>query len=195
MYIDLTDEEKKRYERRYVSRVDWGQAHFCLGMLLKKGWHSQEMERRGTAYYQQAAYTTAFAVAYARPFNHGNDWDKLRPEDYVANEAQAACHRRIIDLRNQIFAHSDRRHFSVRPWRSGEFQTDIVRLPALRVTRDDAQLLEEMLTRYLERAENELRAIVPAVLVSGWTPADLPFDELEVGESFFVPIGEAKSAV
>lgn len=99
-----------------------------------------------------------------------------------------------MDLRNQIFAHSDRRHFSVRPWQSGKFQTDIVRLPAFRVTRDDAQLLEQMLIRYVKRVENELRAIVPAVLGNGWTPADLPFDQLEVGESFFVPTAEAMSA-
>jgi hypothetical protein len=39
-----------------------------LGVIIKKGWHHQPWERRASIYLQQSVYTTAFVVAYVRPF-------------------------------------------------------------------------------------------------------------------------------
>jgi hypothetical protein len=40
-------------------------------------------------------------------------------------------HKTMADLRNKVYAHSDREKYSVRPWRSGKFSTDIVGTPVL----------------------------------------------------------------
>lgn len=186
MLIDLTDEQKRAYERLYVSKIDLEHAQFCLSMLSKKRWHSKQFERRGTVYHQQAAYTTAFVISYARPFTKGFGWDALPKNIYSGNEHYVLCHQRVMALRHTVFAHSDRKHFSVRPWVSRLFQTDIVRLPDFRISLEDSVLLRDMLPTLQEELMKRLREIVPESPTSKWAEEDLPFDELEVGESFFV---------
>jgi len=68
MEVQLNDHDAKLYGKLFVSRNDIGFAQYCASVLLKKGWHSQWWERRGTVYQQQAVYTSALVTAYGRAF-------------------------------------------------------------------------------------------------------------------------------
>jgi hypothetical protein len=54
------------------------------------------------------ALETAIAVSYARPFAAGNRAGSLGTGWEPANPRQAAFHDALIDLRNQVYAHTDR---------------------------------------------------------------------------------------
>ena len=54
-------------------------------------------------------------------------------------------HERMLKLRDTVYAHSDSRNYSVKPWRSGKFSTDIVGVPELRISAKEAALLNQMI--------------------------------------------------
>ena len=125
------------YGRLYVSNSDIAFAAYCAGVLLQKGWHGQPWERRGTIYQQQSAFTSALITAYGRPFTTSKGWPEI-PRKLIPYDAeQMTLHRRLLDLRNKVYAHSDSESFSVRPWRSADFETTIIGAPPLRISKED----------------------------------------------------------
>lgn len=68
MEVHLNDRDARLYSKLFVSRMDIEFARYCASVLLKKGWHFQPWERRGTVYQQQAVFTTALVTAYGRAF-------------------------------------------------------------------------------------------------------------------------------
>lgn len=162
MELRLSEDDAKLYSKLYVSSSDISFARYCASVLLKKGWHAQPWERRGTIYQQQAAFTSALVTAYARPFTTSKGWPKL-PSDMESSfdDREKALHEQLMELRHTVYAHSDSKSYSIRPWRSADFSTDIVGAPVLRITADDAKLFMSMSAKLLaligERMES-LRA-------------------------------------
>jgi hypothetical protein len=99
-----------------VAEEDLRQARFFAAHILKKGWHHEEWEKRWTVYMQQAAYTTALATAYSRPFTESRGWPKFPARLLAAfSPKQRDLHKRILKLRNLIYAHSDVGIRAIRP--------------------------------------------------------------------------------
>jgi hypothetical protein len=116
-------------------------------VLLKKGWHHQPWERRGTIYQQQLVFTSALVIAYARPFTRANGWPRFPAELMAFNEKEKVLHEKMLELRHSVFAHSDSKHYKVTPWRAQEFSTDILSAPWPRITKEDAVLLQRMIAK------------------------------------------------
>jgi hypothetical protein len=151
MEISLGKSEAEFYSKLYVSSLDFEFAAFCLGMLLKKGWHHKPWERRGTIYEQQSAFTLACVVAYSRPFTRSKGWPRF-PVTLVDFDVQESeLHEQILELRHSVYAHSDSKNYTVKPWRAGGFSTDIIGAPWQRITREEALLLQRMI-RKLQKA-------------------------------------------
>lgn len=129
MEIKLKDRDARLYSRLYVSGLDFDFAAYCLGVLLKKGWHCQPWERRGTIYQQQSAFTSALVIAYARPFTKSKGWPHFPSELKAFDLEESAMHKHIMELRHTIYAHSDSKHYAVIPWRTEAFSTDILTAP------------------------------------------------------------------
>lgn len=111
--VQINEDDQKLYGRLLVSHDDIAFAQYCAGVLLKKGWHNQPWERRGTAYEQQAAYTTALVTAYGRPFTRSKGWPAL-PESLITyNHQEKKLHHQIMKLRHTVYAHSDSTSYSV----------------------------------------------------------------------------------
>lgn len=147
--VRLTDDHQKLYGRLLASHDDITFARYCAGVLLKKGWHNQPWERRGTVYEQQSAYTTALVTSYGRPFTRSKGWPPL-PSDFITyDDTEIALHAQIMNLRHTVYAHSDSASFSIRPWRMGTFKTTIVGRPVLRITASDTTLFLAMSNRLL----------------------------------------------
>jgi hypothetical protein len=57
--IQLPDDDAKLYSRLYVSSLDLDLAKYSVNIILKKGWHYQPWEKRGTIYLQQSVFMSA----------------------------------------------------------------------------------------------------------------------------------------
>jgi hypothetical protein len=149
MEIQLSPDDAKLYSKLYVSSSDIAFAQYCATVILKKGWHSQPWQRRGTIYQQQAVFTTALVTAYVRPFTHSKGWPNL-PSDLLTYDAQErALHKKLINLRHTVYAHSDSKNYSIRPWHTEDFSTDIVGAPVMRITSEEATLFQVMTRKLL----------------------------------------------
>ena len=167
MEIHLQDDAAKKYGWLYVSSRDLELAQYYVGVILKKGWHYQPWEKRGTIYLQQSAFMSALVIAYARPFTKSR-WGKKFSLDYVLdvvkefNSAENKFHERMMDLRDTVYAHSDSKCYSVTPWRNEEFSTDIVSAPALRINAEKAALLQQMIKKLQLAIDRMMSQIAPS---------------------------------
>lgn len=161
MKIKLADQDAKLYSRLYVSGLDLAFAGYCVGVLLKKGWHYQAWERRGTIYQQQSAFTSALVMAYGRPFKKSNGWPPFPSELKDFSLEENALHEWMMKLRDTIYAHSDSEHYNVEPWRTEEFSTDILTAPWPRMTAEEAALLWRMIRKLQAAIQRRMREICP----------------------------------
>lgn len=166
MEISLDPDTKRRYSRLYISAMDLDTAAYCLKMVIKKGWHNQPWERRGTFYQQQTAFTTTLIVAYARPFN--SKPTKLELSNVPFNQGDQALHQEILKLRNKVCAHSDNDVYCIRPWRAKGFATDIVRAPTVVITSEQARRLKDMIHKLQMYIRTELKKMVPEQAKTGF---------------------------
>jgi hypothetical protein len=138
------------YRRLYIARMDIGEAQQHAKHLLKKGWHHQPWERRWSVYLQQAAFTTALVVAYGRAFTKSNGWPDIPSRLIPYDEDQKELHRRLMETRHTIYAHSDSKAFNIRLLATGPVRS-IDRLPSLRLSKEDTELFLSMTKELLER--------------------------------------------
>jgi hypothetical protein len=164
LLLELTKPQKRLYTRLYVSMCDFQHASSCASHLLKKGWHNAPWERRGSVYFQQSAFTSSMVNAYGRPFTSYKDkWEAYLLKLLQYSEAELLLHRTLIDLRNQVYAHSDLRLVNIRPWRAENFETDIIGQPFLRVSKPDCQQIVSIASRASLVLAGEKRRIVQKV--------------------------------
>jgi hypothetical protein len=161
MEIHLPDDNAKLYSRLLVSSLDLDLAKYCVGVILKKGWHHQPWEKRGTIYLQQSTFMSALVTSYARPFTESRGWPKFPPDLRQFNSEENRLHGEMIELRNTVYAHSDSKNYSVRPWRTPNFSTDIVGAPALRISAEEAALLKRMIQKLQLAIRRRMTEIVP----------------------------------
>jgi hypothetical protein len=55
---------------------------------------------------------------------------------------ETTLHEHMIEMRHTIYAHSDSKHYTVKPWRTEKFSTDIIGAPWPRITGEEAILLK-----------------------------------------------------
>ena len=144
MLISLNERDKQLHAKLYVACLDIAFAQQCAETILKKGWHYDPWEKRGSIYFQQSVFMTALVVSYARAFAHSKGWPRLPKRLLGYSREEDALHKRLLALRNSVYAHSDSESYSIRPWRSGSFSTDIVGQPFLKLSRDDTILFVNM---------------------------------------------------
>jgi hypothetical protein len=137
MELALNDRDKRLYTKLFVSNSDIEYAQRCAGQLKKKGWHHRPWDRRGSVYFQQSAFTTALVVAYARVFKRSIGMTNFPQRLLGYSAAEKQLHSKLIALRDEVCAHSDGSRYSIRPWRSGSFSTDIVSGPMLMLSAED----------------------------------------------------------
>jgi len=165
MELVLREPDRQLYSKLYVSRNDIEFARYCARVLLKKGWHVQPWERRGSIYQQQSVFTLSLVVAYGRVFTHSKGWPRL-PVEFMAayDESEAALHQQLIEWRHTTYAHSDSTKYSVQPWRRmhSSFTTDILSAPVLRISASDTKLFLDMTSKLLRAISDRMRSLLDA---------------------------------
>lgn len=159
MHSRILEAKKAEFSRLFASKHDFSQAIFCAHHLLKKGWHNKPWERRGTIYAQQTAFVTNLIVAYARPFTKGNGWGFFPRKLVKFSKKQQDMHEHILQLRHQIFAHSDSSQFSFRPIQMGELRTTIEGVPFAVLSADEIKCIIEMLECLIRVTVNRLNEL------------------------------------
>jgi hypothetical protein len=66
-----------------------------------------------------------------------------------------------MTLRDTIYAHSDSEHYTVEPWRTKEFSTDILTAPWPRITAEEAGLLKGMIGKLQVAIHRRMGEILP----------------------------------
>jgi hypothetical protein len=145
---------------------DLRQASFFARHLLKKGWHFEPFDRRirWSTYMQQAAFTSALVTSYCRPFAQTRKGSTL--PNRVASFAslhERELHRRVLSLRNTVYAHSDVALHQVRPVAIEGYPTAVVTMPVLRLSKEDTELLHSMIERLIDNISERLSEIVDRV--------------------------------
>jgi hypothetical protein len=161
MEISLPDKDAKLYGRLHVSILDLDLARYCVGVILKKKWHHQPWEKRGTIYLQQSTFMSALVIAYARPFTESRGWPNFPPDLKAFMTEENELHDKMMKLRNTVYGHSDSASYSVTPWRTPKFSTDIVGAPVFRISAQEATLLKRMIDKLNFAVRRRMAEIVP----------------------------------
>ena len=150
---------QKEYEQLFSSAYDFKQANFCACYLLKKRWHAFPWERRGTVYQQQTAFVTNLVIAYARPFTKSKGWSGFPERLCRFDSEQSKFHKNILELRNQVFAHSDSQHFRFDLCISEDFETTIEGVPMRRLSVEQVECTRDMTGKLIKAVEERLEQL------------------------------------
>jgi hypothetical protein len=149
MKVPFVEANAKLYNRLYVSRSDIDFARYCAGVLLKKGWHVQPWEKRGTIYQQQTAFTSALVTAYARPFTKSKGWPSF-PEELIPYDlAELELHKQLMKMRHKVFAHSDSESYSIKTFKIENDVAHLLTQPTLRLTAKEVKLFQSMTSKLI----------------------------------------------
>lgn len=108
---------KWRLPRSYIDRMDFLQARQFAYYILQKGLHEKKKTKRARANQQSVhlAFNTSLIISYSRPFHgsrnfNGEPLSSLKKEICrVLNESETQLHRKVLDMRDSAYAHSDAR--------------------------------------------------------------------------------------
>lgn len=142
--------ERKRHCYRIASS-DFSHASDFAELLLKRRWFHPRFGGRTQVAVQQLALTTAFIVAYARPFSGNRGWgDKSRfpVADAHLEPEEDQLHARLISRRDGVFAHSDGTHHAYEPFERRGFKTAIVTVPGEHLEEADLRRALVMLKKF-----------------------------------------------
>ena len=101
-----------RLSRLNIFLFDFRQAQRFAQYILRRKLHSVK-NPQAVAKLIHLAFNTSLIVAYSRPFHGSNDGQKVKVSLREAVSAvldtasEQALHRKVIDVRDQTFAHSD----------------------------------------------------------------------------------------
>jgi len=158
--MDIEDAAGKLYKRLYVSLEDLGHAYGFSSFILKNGWHFDPWEKRGSIYLQQSAFTSALIVFYARPFTRSYGLPDFPTRLIPYDEKEMQLHKTIMDLRHQVYAHSDSHRYKVTPLRIFGQASAIVGGPFFKLTKKQTQQLHRMIKKTQTAIELEINMLL-----------------------------------
>ena len=103
------------HKRLYISCEDLGIAFEFAEFLLKNKLNYYPCEKKGKIYVKQAAYTISLIVSYCRPFTRSVGLPPITLDFIKFTKRQLELHKKILNLRHQVYAHSDNAMYKVEP--------------------------------------------------------------------------------
>ena len=109
---------------------------------------------------QQSAFVTALVVSYARAFTKSYGWPPLPEDTLPVDQGATALHKQLMDLRHEVYAHSDSKHHKVQPWRiDSEALTDIRNAPTLRFTNEECEQITALIDEIRKRLAPKIKTM------------------------------------
>jgi hypothetical protein len=167
--IVLPKHQAKLYRRLWASRNDLETAKSYADHILNKRLHSGHIRTKG-AYFQAGAFNTALIISYIRAFIDPNDWEKKLLALSLPTTEQLALHKTLKKMRNELFAHSDIRHFDITPGRWGNRRTETVGVTHFELTAGQVGLLNEYISGLHIAVNQEMNDITDNAPASSTCP-------------------------
>jgi hypothetical protein len=102
--------------RLYIDRLDLLQARKFASYILQKELHEKRKTQQAQADRQlvHSAFNASLIISYSRPFTSNNNRERRnkselgeRVQEVLMGTNEVDLHKRVLDLRNQAYAHSD----------------------------------------------------------------------------------------
>ena len=154
-----------RLSRINIFLFDFNQARRFSGYILRRKLHAVK-NPHAIAKLVHSAFNTSLIVSYSRPFHKSNDTAGLRVSLREAVQAvlsdgdEIALHRRVIDMRDQTFAHSDAAAHEIKGFNYNGSTVQIYKAAFQPLTRDETRLLSTMVRKwitYIEKLRSDLK--------------------------------------
>jgi hypothetical protein len=154
---------KSRHKRLFIALKDLRSALTFSDYILKNGLHYKPWEKRGNIYNTQAAFTTSLIIFYSRAFTTSKGLPKLGKSDFCYNDTENVLHEKILELRHQVYAHSDDVSYDIRPFKIEDSIYVIESVPFFRLTKTTVKKLSRMIRKeikHLEIKEDKLAKLI-----------------------------------
>lgn len=117
-------QEERLFRKLNISVVDLNFARHHAHQILTKKLHKPQTKGKGHARYAvQVAFVTALVAAYGRAFAPTRGHTRIPEKIKSYNAEENELHKEILDLRDQLCAHSDDKKFrTLTPVRSMTIQ-------------------------------------------------------------------------
>lgn len=142
------------YERLHFASDSLALARHHAAFLIKKQWYfsAWEKRRRQATIAHQSAMATALVIAYTRPFTGSKGgWPRFPPSLLTYDVKELKLHQHMINMRNDVFAHTSGKRHSAQPLSmKGWGRVIDIRAAELVVPLDQLQLLLRMIEKVLK---------------------------------------------
>jgi hypothetical protein len=139
-----------------VDRIDLIRAQKFAKHILAKGWSNKK------AGLTQDAFNVALIVSYAKPFGSSRDLEGQRQKSLdrrveiaeILNEEEVDLHKRVKELRNNYYAHSDARSVL---FEGVDYSKDFSFFKAeLNLSRNEVESLRKMIDKWIKYLDQEI---------------------------------------
>lgn len=153
------EHEEKLFRKLNISLIDLRFArHHAHQILTKKLYKSQTKGVGQARYAVQVAFVTALVAAYGRAFAQTRGDANIPERLRGYNAEENALHKELLDLRNELCAHSDEDKFlTLTPVRS----TTIQMIPFYCIKPAKIQLFLKMTKRVLQTIQGRANELHP----------------------------------
>lgn len=145
-----------RLSRLNIFLFDFNQARRFSGYILRRNLHAVK-NPHAKAKLVHSAFNTSLIVSYSRPFHKSNDTAgqrvSLRVVQTVLSDDEIALHRRIVEKRDRVFAHSDAAAHEIDGFNYDGSTVQIYKYAFEPLTRDETRLLSTMIKKWIEYVE------------------------------------------
>lgn len=154
-----------RLSRLNIFLFDFTHARRFASHILRMKLHEVK-NPQAVAKLVHSAFNTSLIVSYARPFHKSNDSAGLRVslweavQTVLSHDDEIELHRRVIDKRDRVFAHSDATAHEVEGFNYDGATVHFYTLADEPLTRDEMRLLGTMIgkwIKYVEQLRSELK--------------------------------------
>jgi hypothetical protein len=156
-----------RLSRLNIFLFDFRQAQRYARYILGRRLHAVK-NPQAVAKLIHLAFNTALVISYSRPFHKSNDGLNVRVslreamDAILHTEPEQALHQKIIDMRDQTFAHSDAASHEIEGLNYDGLTVQFYKLAFEPITRKETLLLSTMIRKwidYLERQRRQLKSV------------------------------------
>jgi hypothetical protein len=145
--------EEKKHKLLAILRKDFELAYLFSSHLEKNNLYMYPWSFRNGRYVEQISYTLSLIVSYSRPFSIPKYSDGVLPLcSYDSTEI--GLHKKILDFRNEIYAHSDHRRYSFQYFTDTDFY-NIEGIPMMRMERSENIALRKMMRKVMKNVKGE----------------------------------------
>ena len=157
-----------RLSRLNMFLFDFNDARRFAQYILKRKWPRVMNSKSGSGLVH-LAFNTSLIISYSRPFHKSREGAglpraRLNPDVAVLNDAERAFHQRVLDNRDQAYAHSDAIEHEIEGWDYGGSAVQFYKLVEP-LTKDETRMLAAMIGKWIRHLEEQRSMVKKSSLV------------------------------